>query len=107
MRASRVQSFVAGVLVANTAPHLATAVTGRRHLTPLAGRDSGPAVNAVWAGANLVAGVVLLRRAKGGGDAAAGSRWNADLVAFETGALVLAAWMAGTERFFPVNSGQD
>lgn len=102
MRSSRVQSFIAGALVANTAPHLATAVTGRRHLTPLAGRDSGPAVNAVWAGMNLVAGVALLRRARRAGD----TRWDRDLVAFETGALVFAAWMAGTERFFSVNSDQ-
>ncbi|MGP4024593.1 hypothetical protein [Actinomadura sp. 3N407] len=107
MRSSRVQSFIAGVLVANVAPHLATAVTGRRHLTPLAGRDSGPAANAVWAGLNLVAGVALLRRARQAGDAPADPRWNADLVAFETGALALAAWMAGTERFFPVNSKRD
>ncbi|XVQ13128.1 hypothetical protein ACQP1W_11470 [Spirillospora sp. CA-255316] len=104
MRASRVQSFIAGVLVANAAPHLATAVTGRRHLTPLAGRDSGPVANAVWAGLNVAAGVALLRRA---GDASAGPRWNADLVAFETGALALAAWMAGTERFFPMNSDRE
>ncbi|WP_165966482.1 hypothetical protein [Actinomadura sp. 7K507] len=46
--------------------------------------------------------MVLLRRARQGRD----SRWDADLVAFETGALVLAAWMAGTERFFPINSEQ-
>ncbi|MFI0351807.1 hypothetical protein [Actinomadura sp. 9N407] len=105
MRSSRVQSFIAGVLVANTAPHLATAVTGRRHLTPLAGRNSGPAANAVWAGLNLAAGVALLRRARQAGDAS--PRWNSDLVAFETGALVLAAWMAGTERFFPMNSDRD
>lgn len=105
MRSTRIQSFIAGVLVANVAPHLATAVTGRRHLTPLAGRDSGPGVNAVWAGLNLVAGVALLRRARRAGDA--DPRWNADLVAFETGALALAAWMAGTERFFPVNSTRE
>lgn len=43
----KVRSVVAGVLVANSAPHLATAVAGRQHLTPLAGRDSPPAVNLV------------------------------------------------------------
>ncbi|XRQ09088.1 hypothetical protein ACN3XK_73525 [Actinomadura welshii] len=103
MKSSRVQSFIAGVLFANTAPHLATAVTGRRHLTPLAGRNSGPAVNAVWAGLNLAAGVALLRRARRGGE----QRWDADLVAFEAGAVVFAAWMAGTERFLAVNSDRD
>jgi hypothetical protein len=40
----KVRSVVAGVLVANSAPHLATAVAGRQHLTPLAGRDSPPAL---------------------------------------------------------------
>jgi hypothetical protein len=59
----KVRSVVAGVLVANSAPHLATAVAGRQHLTPLAGRDSPPAVNLVWAAANLLGGALVLRGA--------------------------------------------
>lgn len=94
------QSFVAGVLVANSAPHLATAITGRRHLTPLAGRDSGPGVNAVWAAANLLAGALLLRVARRRG----AGRWGGDLVAFESGYAAFASWMAGSERVLRVNS---
>ncbi|MBB4935213.1 hypothetical protein F4561_006107 [Lipingzhangella halophila] len=100
MGSTRVSSFVAGVLVANSAPHLATAVTGRRHLTPLAGRNSGPAVNAVWGGVNLIGGLALLARSHRGG----GPHWGGELVAFEAGCLALAAWMAGTERVFQPNS---
>jgi hypothetical protein len=100
MVSSRTRSFVAGLLVGNSAPHLATAITGRRHLTPLAGRDSGPGVNGLWGTINLLGGLLLLtpdrHRAPG--------RWNGDLVAFETGVLVLAAWMAGSERFLGTNS---
>ncbi|MFD0906055.1 hypothetical protein [Actinomadura sediminis] len=101
MNASRVQSFFAGMLVANSAPHIATAVSGRRHLTPLAGRDSGPVTNGVWAGLNLAGGAALLLAARKG---KAGVRWDRDLVAFETGYLAFASWMALSERFFPMNS---
>ncbi|PXY31062.1 hypothetical protein [Prauserella muralis] len=100
MRRSRVQSFAAGLLTANSAPHLATAITGRRHLTPLAGRESGPATNAVWAGLNLAAGALLLRRSRRNG----GDDWGADLLAFEAGYLAFAAWMAGSERVLRTNS---
>src|SRR3954451_18488207 len=60
MQPSRIASFVAGSLVPNAAPHLATAVTGRRHLTPVGGRDSGPGVNGVWAALNIGAAIGLL-----------------------------------------------
>jgi hypothetical protein len=97
---SRVRSFLAGVLVGNSAPHLATAVTGRRHLTPLAGRDSGPALNGLWGTINLLGGLLLLtpdrHRTPG--------RWGGDLLAFETGVLALAAWMAGSERLLRTNT---
>ncbi|MBE1536598.1 hypothetical protein [Actinomadura algeriensis] len=66
MKSSRVQSFFAGMLVANGAPHLASAVSGREHMTPLAGRRSGAVTNGVWAGLNLAGGVVLLRLARKG-----------------------------------------
>ncbi|SEB36258.1 hypothetical protein SAMN04489806_0150 [Paramicrobacterium humi] len=92
------RSFVAGVLVANSAPHLATAASGRRHLTPLGGRDSGPRVNAVWGLLNLGVGLALLLRRRG-----APARWNADLPRFEAGFLVFAVWMALAERIKPVN----
>ncbi len=71
--ATRVRSLLSGVLVANSAPHLASAVARRRHLTPLAGRDSSPAVNGVWGAVNLAGGLVLLRRSAG---APATVRWD-------------------------------
>lgn len=100
MLSSRIRSFIAGVLVGNSAPHLATAMTGRRHSTPLAGRGSGPADNALWGAINLLAGLLLLtpdrHRTPG--------RWNGDLVAFETGVLAMAAWLAGSERVLGTNT---
>jgi hypothetical protein len=91
---------VAGVLVGNSTPHLATAITGRRHLTPLAGRNSGPAVNGLWGVVNLLGGLLLLppdtRRTPG--------TWDDDLIAFETGVLALGAWMALTERAWRPNT---
>ena len=99
MQGSRIASFIAGMLVANAAPHLATAVTGRRHLTPLAGRDSGPAVNGAWSALNVAAGVGLLVRSARGKE----SRWDADLVAFGLGHVVFAAWMVASEAVAPMN----
>lgn len=93
--ASSIRSFVAGVLVANSAPHLASAVAGRRHLTPLAGRRFPPGVNAVWGVVNLVAGLAILRRAAGAPPAS--GRWDERLHWFELGAAGFAAWMAGSE----------
>lgn len=94
MRSSWVRSFVAGVLVANSTPHLATAVTGRRHRTPLGGRGSGPGANAAWGGISLLAGLLLLSPDRHRVPAP----WNDDLVAFEAGAAVLATCAAGLER---------
>jgi hypothetical protein len=100
---SRARSFVAGVLVANSAPHLATAFASRQHLTPLAGRRSGPVTNAVWAALNLSAGAVLLRWSRREDRV----RWDEDLLAFEAGYLLFAGWMAGSERFLRVNWDRD
>src|SRR5690606_15177301 len=102
MDSSRVSAFAAGVLVANSAPHLATAVTGRRHLTPLAVRSSGPLANSVCCGLNLAGGLVLLARTRRGG-----GRWGPGLVVYEAGCLTLAAWMAGSERAMAINSAPD
>ncbi|MUL41189.1 hypothetical protein FZ103_08345 [Streptomonospora sp. PA3] len=99
MTRRRLRSFAAGLLIANSAPHLATAASGRRHLTPLAGRDSGPVANGVWAGINLAAGVLLLRSRHRESPA----RWDGDLVAFEAGYLAFALWMAGSEAALRVN----
>jgi hypothetical protein len=99
MQASQIASFGAGSLIANAAPHLATAVTGRRHLTPLAGRDSGPGVNGVWAVINIGTAIGLLAwsaRAKS-------SRWDTDLVAFGAGHIAFSAWMVTSEAVARVN----
>jgi hypothetical protein len=99
MQPSRTASFAAGLLVANAAPHLATAVTGRRHLTPLAGRDSGPGVNAAWSALNIGAAIGLLAWSARGKR----TRWDADLVAFGLGHATFSAWMAASEAVARVN----
>ncbi len=96
---THIRAVVAGLLVANSAPHLATAIAGRRHLTPLAGRESGPGVNGVWALINLAAGMLLLRSSRRRGV----SRWDGDLVAFEASYLAFAAWMTLSESMLRVN----
>jgi len=97
----KVRSVVAGVLVANSAPHLATAVAGRQHLTPLAGRDSPPAaVNLVWAAANLLGGALVLR---GAAAVRQPGHWDDRLVAFEAGYLSWALWMTVSEYLLRVN----
>jgi len=93
------KSFIAGALVANSVPHLASGVAGHEHLTPLAGRRSSPAVNVAWGALNLGAGLMLVRRA-----AAGSGRWDRRLVWFEGGALAFTAWMAISEAFGAVNS---
>lgn len=97
MKTSRITSFLAGLMVANSSPHLATMITGRRHLTPIGGRNSGPLVNGVWAGLNLAGGLALLQPSRRRG----GAVWDGDLHAFEFGCLTFAAWMALSERFLP------
>ncbi|MGE9362013.1 hypothetical protein [Isoptericola nanjingensis] len=98
-RGRHLASFVGGLLVANSAPHQASAATGREHLTPLAGRGSSPLVNLVWGAANLAGGLALVRAATG-----PGRRWDRRLVAFELGAVTFAAWMAASEGLAPMNS---
>jgi hypothetical protein len=92
-------SFAAGLLVANAAPHLATAVTGRRHLTPLAGRDSGPGVNGAWSALNIGTAIGLLAWSARGKS----PRWDADLVALGLGHATFSAWMAASEAVARVN----
>lgn len=94
------RSFLAGVLAANSLPHLATALTGHRHLTPLRGSGSSSRVNLLWGCANVLAGAALLRSAR---DRDGGGRWDARLVAFDAGAATFAAWMAVSEATMKVN----
>ena len=92
-------AFVAGVLCANSLPHLATAATGRRHLTPLAGRKSNRRVNLLWGTMNLAGGLALVS-----GVARGNGRWDSRLVAFDAGAAVFATWMALSEVSMKTNT---
>jgi hypothetical protein len=98
---AKARMFIAGVLAANSGPHLATAAAGRRHLTPLAGRESPPAVNLAWAAANLLGSCLLLRTGAGSGRRS--DRWDSRLLAFEAGYLGWALWMAASEYVLELN----
>ena len=94
----KVRTVVAGVLVANSAP-----TSPQRWPVasdPLAGRDSGPAVNLAWAAANLLGGALVLRGAVA---ARQPGRWDDRLVAFEAGYLGWALWMTVLEYLLEVN----
>lgn len=91
------------MLVANSAPHLATAVTGRTHLTPLAGHDSSPTVNLAWGLGNALAGLALTRSCTRSRD----RHWDRSLVTFEAGAAVFATWMAASEALLRVNTSAE
>lgn len=97
-RRDHLMAFAAGMMCANSLPHLATAVTGRRFLTPLAGRMSSPGVNAVWGIANLAAGLALARRTGG-----TRTQWDSRLIAFDAGAATFTAWMVASESVLKVN----
>jgi hypothetical protein len=102
VRSNRLRSAAAGILVANSAPHIASAVAGRRHLTPF-GRESGPALNGHWAVINLLGGALLLQ----GSRKASNPYWNEDLHAFEAGYLGFALWMAASERALKINTHSE
>ena len=63
-------SFLAGALLANAIPHLASGLRGEPHPTPFArppGRGlSSPVVNALWGSANLFLGVAAATGADSG-----------------------------------------
>ncbi|MGP5033876.1 hypothetical protein [Brachybacterium alimentarium] len=99
-RGPLVTAAAAGVLCANSLPHLATAAAGRTMLTPLAGRDSPATVNALWGGAtNLLAGLVLMRAASGRSAEAGTAR-----EAFGIGVVAFSAWAVMGERLLGFNS---
>lgn len=58
--------FLAGALIANALPHLASGVRGEAFPTPFARPPgiglSSPVVNAIWGCANLAVGALLARR---------------------------------------------
>lgn len=91
-------AFCAGVLTVNSLGHLATAAAGKEYLTPLAGRRSGPAVNALWGAMNLGGGLVFARRSR-----TPGARWGREVHAFNAGAVTFAAWVLLSELAFRTN----
>jgi hypothetical protein len=93
-----VRSFAGGVLCANSLPHLATAVSGRHHLTPVRGPHSSRWVNLCWGAANLLAGMALARASD-----PIRTTWDRRLVAFDAGAATFALWMATSEAVGRVN----
>jgi hypothetical protein len=92
------RSFAGGVLCANSLPHLATAVSGRHHLTPVRGPHSNRWVNLGWGAANLAAGLALARA-----NDPIRRTWDRRLVAFDAGAATFAVWMAASEAVRRVN----
>lgn len=96
-RSARAAMFVSGVLVANGAPHLATAAGGKQHLTPLAGSRSSAVTNGVWGACHLAAGCLLTRACAG-----EGRQWDARLHAFEAGYLAMVTWITLSERLMKV-----
>lgn len=92
-RAAALRAAASGALVVNAVPHVASAVTGRRHLTPVAGRRSGPTINLLWGLGSAVAGYRLLGRPQ----PRDGDRWDTTLVAFEAGAAAWGVWSVLSE----------
>lgn len=81
------RAFSCGVLAANATPHAYAATVGANQLTPLAGRHSGPEVNAVWAAVNGV-GAAVLGRHLDPRDARQRQAFKAGVAAFATWALI-------------------
>lgn len=91
-------AVVAGILTANSLEHLASAAAGKEHLTPLAGRHSGPVVNGVWGAANLVGGLLLVRRATR--EVPPSDKWDRRLLHFGAGVAAFAVWGMVSEPLF-------
>lgn len=101
-RGPRIAAAAAGVLCADALPHLATTVTGRRMLTPLAGRDSPASVNALWGAMNLAGGLLLLRAGLSSTE-----RSGPVPAAFDLGVAGFAVWAVVGERVFGSTAPQD
>lgn len=94
-------AFAAGVLCANSLPHLATAAANRQLMTPFAGRSSGRWANLGWGGINLAAGLALAATRD------SSQRWTGRLTAFGIGAAAFSAWSVVGETVFRFNSRDD
>lgn len=83
------RTFIAGVLAAHSLPHLGTAAGGGTLMTPLAGAESGPGVNAIWGAANLVAALAVTSGQP--------RPWRAGVVPFLGGVAAFSVWAFGFE----------
>lgn len=93
-----ITAYAAGVLCANSLPHLVTAVAGERLMTPFAGRGSSRFANLLWGGTNLTAGLVLAARNH------EARCWTGHLATFGAGAASFSAWSVVAEKVFKFNS---
>ena len=91
-------AYSAGVLSANSLPHLATAVAGQRMMTPLRGRRSGRWPNLVWGGMNLAGGLALVARSH-----RAEQPWARHLIAYAVGGATFSAWAVFAEAVLKFN----
>ncbi|WP_293695134.1 hypothetical protein [uncultured Agrococcus sp.] len=87
-------AFASGVFAANSLPHLLTAFRGRRMLTPLAGKDSGPGANAAWGTMNAIASAGLAVAAT----RSPGTRMQR-VGLFAAGAVAFSAWAVVYEKY--------
>lgn len=94
------RGFVAGALLANGLPHLATGATGRRMMTPF-GRHSSPGLNLAWSVANLAGGCAVLGRRDNAGSEHTG--WDERMPALAVGASCFCLWAAVFESRWPMN----
>lgn len=58
------RDLLAGALLVNVIPHAVVGLGGHTCLTPLAGEDSSPRINLLWAGLNLAGAIALLGSAR-------------------------------------------
>lgn len=99
MRRHMVGWVAAGVLSANSLPHLATAAAGRQMMTPLAGKDSNRWINLLWGGMNLAGGLTLMAFSR-----RRDRSWDRHLVGFCAGAAGFLTWAAVGEAVLKFNA---
>lgn len=99
MRKHTIGAYAAGILCANSLPHLATAAAGQQLMTPLSGPNSGRWANLAWGGANLTAGLALMVGSRG-----EPHHWIERLGPFGAGTASFAAWGVIGEKLFKFSS---
>ncbi|MGC2942229.1 MULTISPECIES: hypothetical protein [unclassified Brevibacterium] len=80
-------AFCGGILGANSCPHLLVAARRGHMLTPLGGKDSGPAANLIWGLMNVTAASVAVLSAVRSADQPSRLTWP-----FALGSATFGAW---------------